>query len=451
VADLSLTQDLILQLVVMLAAGGLLCWAAQRLKLSRVAGGILAGLLIGPVLLAVHPDAHTDLLHNTRADQQKLAQAEADLLILAQSHQKNIEALQAIDVTESYWRSEQKRMEQELADKRTETIAPIRERIDSRQSQRADGRLMFFVIAAVVVFFCAGAHSPLTIGSGAGIAALAGVGAAAAGCAILSLMFQSMTWLAGAGAAVGCAVGCLPFEKPVADPLGEDRSMAASAVAYAMGLGLIGGLALTVAGTDTSDAGLAVVIGIGLTALATLAALKLGRPSKTLVVPAVAAILAAALAGPTWAIWAAALAGLLLVAEKEDGFSLLIGRVAEPLVLVYAGMQLNPTLIGNWWIPILLIVVFGDVRAVAVMMIVRWRGASWPRSMLVGTAFVRGGATTVVLAIGLLKTGLIGAEIYAGLLLACFATSLVAAPLMTAIGRAYKTEDPPSPSGDTAD
>ncbi|MDX1565753.1 MAG: hypothetical protein R3236_10120, partial [Phycisphaeraceae bacterium] len=136
----ALAHDLTLQLVVMLGAGCLGCWCASKISLSPTAGGLLAGLLIGPALAALAPGLHNDLWNGTGQHRQRLQEAQAAWADAREQLALRIEGLKASGVTESYWKDARQSGEAELKRMRERTIEPIRRRIEQTAGRRHDGR-----------------------------------------------------------------------------------------------------------------------------------------------------------------------------------------------------------------------------------------------------------------------------------------------------------------------
>ncbi len=431
--DTTLAHDLMLQLLVMLGLGALACWCAEKTSISRTAGGLLAGMLLGPVLANTLPKPHTDLFHGTAPLQAELERAEQALEEDRLELSRRINGLKASGVTEEYWQDALQSGQAQLESQKVETVDPIRHAIAATAGLRHQGRLVMLVVAAALVFFSAGASAQLGATPKPAAAALGSIVAAVLGCLLLGVLFEDLPWLAAAAAAIGCAAVALPLEPRLGQTLDTtETQLVGVSGTWATLIASVAAVALVAtARHDPLGAGLCLAVAMGLTALAMVVGLRFGPTHEPWVLPVVVAVLAAAIIGPAWALWAALVGGVLLGRSRgevsEPG---ILWRLAEPVVLVYAGMRLEPALMGNGWLCLLLVIVFSDLRAGGATLALKLGGESWSRSLAVGTAMIRGGAANLVIAIGLLETGLIGADVFGGLVLANFLTALLAAPML---------------------
>ncbi|MDX1566036.1 MAG: hypothetical protein R3236_11550, partial [Phycisphaeraceae bacterium] len=301
-----------------------------------------------------------------------------------------------------------------------------------------------------LVFFAAGSSMRLRLSVASGAAALAAVAAVSAVAAALGAGIGSWPLIGAVALAVACIGSDLPTERTVGWKLPANEKQTAT-TAGSLTLLIAAPAALTMVestGHDRVGTALTLSVSVGLTALAMIGALRWGSPEKPWWVPVAVISLAAALIGPAWAVWVALIGGLVVgrsrssqhAPQTEPWFHL-----AEALVFVYAALRVDLTAVSNGWICLGVLILFSDVRSAGAALALRWSGRDWAGALSIATAMIRGGPVCLVVAVALLETDLINADIYLGLVLANLLTALLVAPMIGWLKKTLKETDPAAP------
>jgi len=438
-------ETLMLRLFVLLAAGAAGAWCADQLRAPRLAGGLLAGVMLGPLLAATAPTWHEKLFLGAEAEHRALIAAE-------QEYAQGLDALRSTDITqvaidefEASWRPRLQRLREELQTQRTAHRQPLH-------------ALMLWGVAPLLLLGlsaqAAGPHRPRQLGAAFPAALGAPLLGGAAG---LGAAWLLQAWgrapdlpLWPLGAAMACAATAGPPIDPVRRALGNEHRNAHAAAVSGLAMVLTWAalaVAAAAAGSNVSD-GAARMTAVALTLGGATAAwvLILLRGSSHALVDAdrPARWRWPLVLGVGWAAsttgsllyfaFAAVLSGLVVSLAQPARFShtwLEIRRGAlEPLLWAYAGWHF--AFAGLDWAAVLLFAIaFCDCKALGALLVARATTPKpWPEAFALGTALAAGGSSPLIVALCLREAGWIDAPLYSALLIALLAGALCAGPMI---------------------
>ena len=438
----------LLQLLVLGLAGFVGCWAAQRVGLPRIVGGVLAGMLLGPMVLGeISPGAY----HYLFAGRYQLFELEQEFLNERHAAREVLEATGVTPVA--------------LVEFDAQTRAELRQmRIDAdvregpSTPQRVTRALTFAAGAAVLA--AVGLAAPLRrfrrdviepLPTALGSAITAGVLAACLGWLLIYFRWvepaRPSLWLA--GMAAGCAVAAAPIARRLIERLNFDYQSPPPEPP-------VNGT-LPVARHAWNAAALSVLL--AMLAVVVLAAWPVVERSEqwvSRIVPLGYAAGALIVLIASMVVAALALQGPPRPRRKPGGaWSGLFG-VGEPLLLAIAGLHLNFTLGFSWLLLLAAWLAFGDGKALGGVLGARLiAGRPWPEAWQIGVLLAPGGATTLLVALLLRQAQVIDHELYAALVLAAVIAALLAGPELSLMMRwaddaAGHSADPPRADSNSA-
>lgn len=461
--------NLLVQLLVLAAAGFVGCYLAERLGTARIVGGLVAGLLIGPSLLGkVAPDAERWLW--------KGAQTElAELASLEEEYKSAMKASIISGVSEIHQEILKEEYEPRIIEAQTDALraqddhrhltfgfavfamalllltigrdGPLLNVTGSlsRAVPLAVGSLVIPVVGAVAAAWLLGPPNPGEVVSPGWIFAIsAGLAVCAAPLSqrLLGKCESELSSIVCAGALVNIAIVCIVLAWEFEVNAGRGASPTTPlALAFAV---LVGGaaIALLVAwigsyltrGAERQSEGWAVAVVVIAGLGSTLLAVRLSHSiSVYFGVPFILGALAAGLAFGSLTNASAIVKRHL--APLADG-------IALPILCAYIGTRIDLIPHFDWAWVLIALVLFGDGKATGVVFVGRYVcRLDWRASMRMGTILAAGGAVPLIVALMVYEAGIIDQTLFVALVIANAVTAAFAAPVLRMIDAYFASSD----------
>lgn len=462
--DTTLWTLLLLQALVLGLAGILGAWLAGRLGTAPMVGALLAGILLGPSVGGeLLPETYRSLFPAGH-------EARAALEAFDDDAREDMARLERTGVTPVAVEARQR----ELQHERRQLVEQLEQAVEPQQST-----LMILAMAGLAFVMLSASRGlthigpwrprlPLALAIAAGSAALAGVTAAAL-VAMLAWFgrFEADAWRL-AGIAIGCAAVATPI--PVAllqRPVGHHLDAPLlQLIAWCVSLAILAALAVLAAvSADTGDwlvtigsVIVLIIVGLSTGPLVDAATERFvtvssdgARAPLALVGFAVALIilLAIVIVGPTLAALALAafLAGSTLRRTRHAHATAagLADRAGQaffsPMLIALAGVHVHLLLDFDWLLLLVVILAFGDGKALGALLAGRGAHFPWRIGFKSGAALGSGTAMPIAVALLLLLGGVIDGPAFTALTLAAAFAAAFALPAARIIDRAIERDE----------
>lgn len=404
----------LLQLLILGGVGFAGCWVSQRAGFPRVVGGVLAGLLLGPMVLGnIAPGP----FHYIFIGDYEAYREVTDLERERGEARQTLEATGVTGVALEEFDAQTRRLLGEAEG----------ERAESDQSGRRVTQILL-IPAGLAVIVAAGLATPMrsrrafmpallmavaSSGGGAAAGALAGWIMVAAGWYEPPESRETAWWIA--ALATACAAAAAPVSRALIDRMNPSapQSHAPRAATLAALLAFAAAAVLTGLATSRGDSAW----------LSTDPALIAFYAAVTAFIILAIALLAAATSPPPPP-------STLERPHRSDTLAGGLLNLGQPLLFAIAGLQLNLT--GVHWILLLLVALAaGEGKGLPALIVERTtRHLPWLEAMPAAAMMSCGGALPILLAMVLLHGGLIDGPLYAALVLASLLYALLAVAII---------------------
>lgn len=474
--------NLLVQLLVLAAAGFVGCYLAERLGTARIVGGLIAGLLIGPSLLGkVAPDADRWLWKGAQTELAQLASLEAE-------YESAVKASIISGVSEIH--------REILKEEYEPRIGEVASKVSRAEWAHESHTRALMIIAIVLILVACGRNAPMHGFAGLlprataimlGAVALPLIGGMVLwetlGAGRFAIAFEYLSWDDWIWAA-GLAALAIPISPRLLNGLGSSAAddspsrllpvmQAATALASiflivylaaathwldSMGeINVPPSVPSVVLALTTFVGGFAAALAISFFGFRVLEGKRAINPSGVIGLLFSASVLplaGAAYADVSMAVGALA-AGLAFGALPSTAeivkrhLAPIADGIALPILCAYIGTRIDIIPHFDWVWVLIALILFSDGKALGVMLVGRYVcRLDWRASMRMGTILAAGGALPLIVALMVYEAGIIDQTLFVALVIANAVTAAFAAPVLRMIDAYFGPSEPDGFSDD---